>query len=299
MRKYISLVLLVVAVLLMGQSGTGRYQLTSAMTLYVNHNPAIGSDAPSNNCQGSTAPCQTIANAAFQFFANIDCRGFGSYIQVQDTGEFAEDVAFDGPRCPGLNNLQIIGNPNNPDSVIWDSNVAGKASVYVSDHATVGINGFKMQCTAWGGINVQANQQGIIDFANIDWGECGGGMQISCAAGSNIIYEQGPATTYTVSGPLFGYHYYSDGTCGYFPVGGGTAGTPVSVPNVLAFTEFFHVDHGSQVNSNLNFTGPGAGSASSGLKFNVMNYSNLVLNGKESTVPGNGGNSSPNGNVTN
>jgi hypothetical protein len=254
----------------------GLYQLTGGLdTTHVNH--TSGTDWPANDCLGTGAgACKTVFGAANVFQSQVLCNGFQPFVQVDDTS-FTENTSLNGVRCPGVNNLQIVGNPSNPDNAVWLCNAAGVPCLNVSDHATVVVNGFNMQCSVSGAIEFQINQGGLLAFENIDFGICGGGIHINCAATGQIVYEGG---TYVISATTFLEHVVMTGPCSFNP-GGGT----VNIPNVMTFANFYIVNgSGAHIETGLTYTGAGAGAASSGRQYLVEVNGSLILSG--TTVPG-------------
>lgn len=253
----------------------GPYQLNGAAnTLHVNH--STGSDS-NNDCLGTgSGACATIQHAGDLFQTHVLCNGQQPLIQVDDAS-FSENASFNGVRCAGANNLQIVGNAGTPGNAVWNApGPAGSPGLNVSDKAIVVVNGFKLQCSVAGAINLQVNQGGLLAFMNVDFGNCSGGQHMSCAAASNLVFEGG---TYTISGAAFGYHVVAS-ACAFNPVGGQT----VSVPNAMTFTQFYSLSLNSSINTNLLYSGAGAGAGSTGQKFSVTGCSSLILNG--TTLPG-------------
>lgn len=254
----------------------GPYQLSGAAnTLHVNHTSGLA--PPASDCMGTGAgACDTIADAAIIFQSHTNCSGQQPFIQVDDSS-FTENVSLNGVTCPGVNNLQIVGNATTPDNVVWNAGTASVPGLNVSDHATVIVNGFKLQCSISGAIDLQVNQGALLGFENIDFGNCGGGKHISVAGNGVLVFEGG---TYTISGATFGFHLVMAGA-GYFaPVGGNT----VSVPNAMAFTQFYNVTGPGFINTTLVYSGTGAGAGSTGTKYSVTANGVLLLN--TTTLPG-------------
>lgn len=253
----------------------GPYQLNGVTpsTLQTDHTSGVNAN---NDCLGtSAAACNTIQNAAGIFQSHVMCNGQQPFIQVNDSS-FTENVSLNGVTCPGVNNLQIVGNPTTPDNVVWNANVSGTPGLNISDHATVIANGFKVQCSTSGAIDFQVNQGGTFGFENIDYANCGGGKHIVVAGNGILIYEGG---TYTVSATTMGFHLVIAGACYFAPVGGQT----VSTPNAMAFTDFYDLNNGF-VNTTLLYSGTGSGAGSTGTKYAVSANGALLLNG--TTLPG-------------
>ena len=251
-------------------SEPGLLTLSSSIALHVNH--TFGTDL-NNDCFGTLAgACQTVAGGALIFQQQVNCHGFQPGLQIDDSS-FVENTSLNGVRCGGANNLQIVGNPSSPDSVLWSCNTAGTPCLNVSDHAAVVLNGFKLQCSTSGAIELQANQGGLLAIENIDFGTCGGGILISCAAMAQLVDEGG---TWEVSATTFSIFLLENGGCSYNP---GTR--TISVPNVMAFGTFIILENSgaSAVLGVVTFSGAGAGAGSTGTKYQITGCASMILSG--------------------
>jgi hypothetical protein len=252
-------------------SNPGRWQVTGAATLNVNH--ASGTDT-NNDCLGTGAgACATIANAIAIVQKQLDCRN-GLNPTIQNAAEtFTENVVFLGPACPGSPGINFTGDISTPSNVVWQTS---STAMNVRDGAVAIVKGFKFVGTGSGNFGLTTAQFGIADFGNVEFGVFTNGYNVSCTQ----LGSMGVNAPYTVSGNMgTGAHMLLSTACQINCIG-----QVVTMPNGITFAQWINANQGATVQTSCTYTGAGTGGLSGSSKYSASTNATIQLNG--TTLPG-------------
>lgn len=246
---------------------TGPYRWVSGtMNFYVD--PINGSDSNDGLAPGAGRAFQHI-NFGISFIqAQLDLKGGVGNLNLAN-GTYTESFTVFGGPTGGLE-INIIGNPASPSSVVFNGTLACR------DGGILSVNGVKF--TSTGGQCLLVGQEFIVDLQNIEFGACTNGVHIQVNPGGYVNYAGG---TYVVSGTAL-FHIQMTGQGSVFQV---LTAQTISIPTALAFTTWVYNQSGYlTITGGTTFTGAGVAS-SIGKKFDT-NYNGVtLLNG--TTLPGN------------
>lgn len=244
-----------------------RWQTRTTVTFYVNH--ASGSNANDGLTSGSAfATIQKAIDVIEEF---VDCLEQGVAIQVAN-GTFTESGVVHTKRLTGSHVIAITGDPTTPSNCVWQT-ASGQTGLTCRDWSGVILNGFRLQQASGSGATlVSASQHGIIDIQNIEFGNCAGGIHMSSVNGGSIGYVTG--ANVAIVGTSYAVHWYiaTESTI----LCSGVASYTVAA---ATFTAFLQMIGGAITLAGFTFSGPGAGSGSTGATFSIQPYSALIFNG--------------------
>lgn len=255
----------------------GKWLPTGTPTLNVDH--ASGSDAATNDCLGTGAgACATVFHAFQVHQTQIKAStGISPVIQT-DCGFTDSPSPLLGALASGTGILVIKGNEASPSSCVWTS-----AGIVVNDGLVISLRGFTARTTGGGRNFLTVGKFGLAVWGNMIWGAASGGANIAVSQGGQVVWDDG---TYQVgeaacAPTCFNTHISNQGGFVYH-----TNSSPaVSVPSALTFNNFYQGLGASATSAfnNLTFTGSGAGSGSTGTKYNISSGTLYLLG---TTLPG-------------
>jgi hypothetical protein len=252
--------------------GEGRWILPSSQTWYTDHGSGSDSILHSDGLATGTGAFATIQNAVNVIFDEIDCNGNAPTIQTEN-GTFTEAVSVRGYPV-GYLELFITGNPTNPSSVAWQ--VAPlNSNLSCRDGGTITLNGFTMLSTGTASNALQASQFGVIDFSNIIFQNYSSGTHISAYESGNF----NAVGNYTVTGNA-NQHIFIQGNSNVI-----IANVVTAINSNPTMTQWLLIEGPGYFQGNgLSFTGVGAGSGTTALKYNIS-LNGVALTGGV-TLPG-------------
>ena len=247
----------------------GVWQAPGSVTLNVDH--ANGSDT-NNDCLGTgVGACATIYHAYLMMQTTVRPGSAGS-ANITDYAEtFTETPsgAFLGPTLTAGGNGGVLF--LNLNGATWNT-----AGITIDDGSVISMNGGTIQCSGSGQTAVSVPKGGLFVIStNLIFGACTAGAQMQVFNGANIIADQG----YTVS--AIGNYHVIVNSGGNFSV----AGKAISVPNALTFSSWISGNGAANASfAGTTFTGTGAGSGSTGKKYDF--HSNAIITLSGATLPG-------------
>ncbi len=248
-----------------------RLILTGTTNFYVSPS---GNNA--NDGLSSSTPWQTVQYAASYMRDKVDLSGYHGIVNLA-AGTYAENVAVCGSVMGGIQ-FFIKGDETTPGNVIVGT--GGNApGIYTRDFGVVTVSGVRIL----GG--VQATQCGVVDIGKsgsstptVEFGQATGGVHLN-AGDSGYINVIGP---YAIVGDA--YYHASGNTFGRVNLGG----QAVTLPGSRTFYAFINSSFYGQIVANgaETYSGAGAGTGSTGYKYQVAQLGILVHNNV--TFPGSG-----------
>jgi hypothetical protein len=234
-----------------------------------------GSDA--NDGLTVSNPLQHIAAAVQMANGQIDWMASNAVNIQLAAGTYIESILHTY-NLSGANEINFIGNPASPSSVIWQAG-ANHYCLAARDCGIASVNGIKFQGSVAGDTGLNPSQWGVIDVSNFEFGAFPGGQ---C-----ILINDGGAMNITIGTLVI------DGPMNYFMLVQGIAkvdivltGITTVLPNALTFTAFINITGPGLVSfaGAYAFSGAGSGAGSTGVKYQVSLNGVLILNG--TTLPG-------------
>lgn len=245
---------------------------TGVQTFHVDH--ANGNNANDGLASGAGNAWATIAHALQIIQAEFDCANNNPIIRVH-SASFTESVST-SIAITGAQGCEIRGDASNPSACEWIV-PSGSIGVQARDFAILFVNGFKFTTPGSGSTGISADQFGIVDYQNVEFGNFPSGVHVSITGGGHCNFIGG---SYEISGNCT-YHWFIFGPGSQMALNG----AEVELPGALTFSQFLYLVGPSYFQSNgLTFTGPGAGSGSTGEKYFVAGNGFGNLGG--ATMPG-------------
>lgn len=264
--------------LLLSAQATERWRLSADQTWYVSH----GSGNNSNDGLTVETAFATIQGAFNAITSTVDpnCHK----LTIQNVAEtFTENSVIIKNRIPNTNcgndgqDIYIIGSPGTPSNTVWNVSMA-TAGIH-STSASVNLSGFKFTSGHPDAVAMKCWKNGFLHYGNVEFAAGSSTFNILnlVAEGGHCYQEDG---SLTLSGS-FNYFVYVTGHGDFI-----MQSVTVSMPNVLSFIEFLHLeDTGTaQFANGVSFSGPGSGTASLGKQWDIR-Y-NSVLSKASATIPG-------------
>ena len=244
------------------------------ITFYVNH--SSGSDTNNDGLTSGSA-FATIQKAIRTIEFDVWCAGYGATVQVLDAS-FAEDTVSHTYRIGGYHVIYLVGNAASPTSCVWNVGQAGVGRVGLTcrDWSGIIVDGFQFVALNNGCTATSTSQHGITDIWRCNFNTFAAGIHIESTNGGSVGYVVG--ATITISGSA-AYHWNVAGAnllC---------TGVTIVVNSALSMTCFVQgLLNAVMILAGISFTGGGAGSGTTGLKYILATGAQLSLNG--TTLPG-------------
>jgi hypothetical protein len=236
--------------------GRSRWIWPTGFTFNVDH--ANGSDVVtvSDGLGTGAGAFATIQNGVNIIMDQVDCVGFAPTIQ-NAAETFTESVAI--REYPlGYLEIFITGSPSTPSNTVWKTS---SIALSCRDGGTATVNGFKFVATTTNCGALAPSQFGVIDVANVEFGDFTSGYHIQSTEGGSFNSVGG---TYTVSGNFI-THWLLQGSTNLF-----VTSQAISVPNALTFTNWLQIIGPGYFQGNgTTFSGIGSGAGSAGQKYNI------------------------------
>lgn len=262
---------------LFNQNNTWRFQrerwrATGTITFYVNH--ADGDNANDGLSTGAGNALATIQEGVNRVSQELDCNGYPPAIQIANA-TFTEDNVSVTYRLHGSHVFVIRGDHTTPGNCIWQVS-PGAAALTCRDYSGAWLDGVRIVSTGSGSVGVSSSQHGILDLENVEFGAFAGGYPIESTNGGSVGYVVGGTTKFL-------------GNCAYLwrVTSNSTllvTGCTINLSAITFTAGLSMALNGSAVFSGVTFTGSGAGSGSTGKKYEVEVGSSASLGGL--TLPG-------------
>ncbi len=249
-----------------------RYLLPQGSNFYVD--TVNGNDC--NDGLSSSNACKTIQNVINQIYTSVDCAGQQPAILVLPGSTVTEQVSVFG-QVPGAR-PQLYISSSDGSKLPWILQGDHQAAVQARDNGICTVQGFSFSAGGHSGcVFLNPSQQGVIDYCNVDFGDCINGYHIyvdhggSCNCLSN-------STDVTISGSA-GSHILMGGIGASHCMGGAT----INIAPGLNFYNFIQAAGQCMLNWSFCYF---SGSPISGSKYSITMNAVFIKNG--TTIPGSG-----------
>lgn len=251
----------------------GRKLVESTLRIYVD--PISGSDTLADGLATGSGAFRSINGGASALINRFDHQNRAPYLELAD-GAYEESLTLSG-QITGYNVMFLRG--QTAEGVTWRPG-AGNYCLIVGDNAECIYQNILYDNAdgTSGATAVTVHQTGVIDqFSGCAYGAFPGGTHVALDGAGGTANM---TTSYRVLGD-FGNHINIGGGGG-INYGGGIT---VSIPSALTFTNWLRLALPGWVNmAATTFSGAGAGSGSTGKKYEALLNSAISLGGN--TLPG-------------